>query len=468
MEKGKTVVIIGDWFIDENWLMSKHESYSSSHIGNIHYLSKHKFNKRMISLCGAPELLVALKSYFDDKHQGMYEFIGFGAWNKYDEDILQCTFCPKQSPQKRITPFALKSLLNVKIENNRRYCPYEINTGKCNKNESTECNYALYNLCNLAKTELLPTNRIIRCYEGHGGDRPNLLYRFDWQLPIDKENDLDYNKFDNLQNKDIAAVVIEDHGKGVINDISIKKLSDRLNLKEVNWYVRSKIDNPKWMEVLKNNSDITVRLNVIDYKLAEHWHGKRSWNYGKVLSRAALETLGDLTGDTIYKHGNPVNQDDRERGNYISKRAAIIFDNNTAIAKDGDTCFNFYRSVGEKQKINVGRTTMFCAALIAQDLSDPNRMCFGTQCHNSLLVAHKWSEQASNAWQTEEPHFYGNYQSVLNNYLNLSNKEIVEPFKRSYKNEWLSWNSSSSDYGIVVIEDNNKLTNRKFQLWRGK
>ena len=47
------ILIVGDCFIDENWLVAKGNTYTSSHTGDIHYLGKHKkLDKRMISLCG--------------------------------------------------------------------------------------------------------------------------------------------------------------------------------------------------------------------------------------------------------------------------------------------------------------------------------------------------------------------------------------------------------------------------------
>ena len=53
-----SVVILGDWFIDENWLVAPRRTYSSSHTGDYHYLSKHsKIDRRMITLCGATEIL---------------------------------------------------------------------------------------------------------------------------------------------------------------------------------------------------------------------------------------------------------------------------------------------------------------------------------------------------------------------------------------------------------------------------
>jgi len=237
-------VIIGDWFIDENWLVAKHESYSSSHTGDIHYLSKHpSVGKRMISLCGAPELLVVLNSFLGKE----YEFIGFGAWNIIDNDIIKCTSCTATKEGKFMTPYTIKSLQNVSnkpkedptnneganIKDYERTCPYD----------SSTCSYPELESVNLAAHSGLSTNRIIRCYEGYSGGLPHLRYRFDWQLPIG-ENDLNFNGLEKkLKGKTITAVIIEDHGKGVVNDISLRELLKVLEhpKNDISWYIRSKI-----------------------------------------------------------------------------------------------------------------------------------------------------------------------------------------------------------------------------------
>jgi hypothetical protein len=456
----KTVVIIGDWFIDENWLVAKHESYSSSHIGDIQYLSKHpSVEKRMISLCGAPELLVVLNSFLGDK----YEFIGFGAWNQIDNDIVKCTSCTEIKSGKFMTPYTIKSLQNVSnipkegsINNEgpkdyERTCPYD----------SSKCSYPELESVNLAAHSRLSTNRIIRCYEGYSGGLPHLRYRFDWQLPIG-EKDLNFDDLKNkLKGKSIAAVIIEDHGKGVVNDISMTKLLKVLRpSKNRRWYIRSKIDNPVWLKILKDN-DIKARLHVIDYKLAKRWSGERRRLVGTELSRASLEMIGKLTGSSTYVHGSQ-----REPESYYqSDRAAILFEDNTVLAKDFDDCFNLDRPPGPEQLINVGRTTMFFNALIAQDLSARDQTSklgnFGLECYNALQVSFKWSKQASRAWSKTEPHFYGDYTRALD----CLREPQIEPEIQQYNYDklWQHWNKSSKNLGVLEIGDTSR-----FQMWRGK
>jgi hypothetical protein len=440
------VVILGDWFIDENWLVAPRKTYSSSHTGDYHYLSKHSnIDRRMITLCGASEILEVLRNYFEGKND--IEFLGYGAWNKNDDKIIQCTLCSDNIEDKHLTPYTIASLRLPEFKDGSRVCPYDKNQCKFNPN--------LVNLATNSQNQ--SSNRIVRCYEGYGGGDPHLLYRIDWELPIEK---LDYTKFDLLRDKRVTAVVIEDHGKGVVNKDSIEALISRLganNIENARWYIRSKIENPNWMQFLAKKTG-AIRLKVIDYKLAYYKKGQRRYKYGNKLGRSSLELLGELTDDTVYRHGL-----EREKSGAPCERAAVLFDDNTVIAKDNEDCYNLLEPISSPNIITIGKTTIFFNALIAQDLdiqfSDKN---FGFQCYNALKCACDWSIQASSAWNKEEPHFYGDYKCALRNLRNrLPENSILKPLK--YKILWDEWNQSSENLGLLEIGNNNV-----FQLWRGE
>lgn len=478
-----TILVIGDWFIDENWLVAPRKTYSSSHTGEYHFLSKHtQVDKRMISLCGTPEIMAVLKEYFDDpvkkdSENNPFKFIGFGVWNQLDEGVLQCTVCPHNTEKKFLTPYTIKALKDVLLDETtkERLCPYAA---------SQKCKY-VFKLYNLApEIGQFSTNRIIRCYEGSGGSRPKLLYRFDWELPIDSP--LNYKHFDKLNGttsenqeesepiENIKAVIIEDHGKGVITYESMKCLIEKLeNPKNIRWYVRTKLNRPSWFKVFSKN-EINLRLRVIDFKLAIHRKGQRRWIHNKELGRASLELLGDLTGDEISKYG----KDSQKKPK--CDRGAVIFEENTAIAKADDNCFNLHKSLGPRQLINIGRTTMFFNALVAQDLEEMlskssekkdkngsgNDKSFGNQCHRALRCAYEWSKKASEAWNKENIQFYGEYKDALNP---LKNKQQeIFPEQKSYKKLCEKWKKSSKQYGILIEKIDSKGTKKKiFQTWRG-
>ncbi len=443
------ILIVGDCFIDENWLVAKGNTYTSSHTGDIHYLGKHKkLDKRMISLCGAWEILEVLRLNISDPNKDKYSFICSGAWNKYDNNIIKCSLCPKNPKDKLMSPYTITGLSELK-QGEEHLCPYN----------NLVCDYDP-TLINLAKNEETSTNRIIRVYEGSGGGRPHLLYRFDWELPI---SGLDYSGLTTHLDDDIKVIVIEDHGKGVINKDTIEHLTTALgdNLGQVKWYIRSKAVNPTWMIKLKEK-DIISRLKIVDCKFAIHRKGPRRWRFGKELGRASLELLGELTGDQLYNHGKKIEPEVEEK-DLITDRVAVLFDDNMAIAKDKRKCFNLYTPPGPKQLINIGRTTIFYSSLIAQDLLDKHMNDdFGTQCRNALQCAFEWSKNASRAWNMEEPHFYGDYSKALDALNNTTYfKEETKFF--DYIQLWDNWNKSSTEQGCLVEKGIKKL-----QVWRGE
>lgn len=460
----KTILIIGDWFIDENWLVSKQKIYRSSHTGDIHFIARHnEIDRRIISLCGATEILMVLKLYFDNPNRkefnNQFRFIVFGTWNSEDNDLMDCILCDEYKENKLLTPYTLVSLKEIKYRgtdnDKKKLCPYK--DGELCKSE--------LELKNLSKKgKKVSTNRYIRCYEGFGGDIPHLLYRFDWHLPI-KDDILNYELIDEVLRKfEIDAIIIEDHGLGVINETSIKKLARNVNKKAL-WFIRTKIDNPSWLKIL-NKEQIKPSLIVTDFKLANYKKGERRWWYGIELGRAALELLGEMTGEPTYIHGKINKNLDLLK----SERAAVLLDNNIVFAKEHQYCCGIHRPPGEKQILNIGRTTIFFSALIAQSMknliNDKSNENFHKICFKALTCAYEWSKTASNSWNNEEElYFYGNYKNALDkldeNVVSLSKKEIVE--KRDYNNLWEMWNQSSQDLGLV-----NSNKQEVLQLWRGE
>jgi len=365
----KTIVVIGDWFVDENWLVSRQSFFHSSAAGDVHFQARHReVDKQMISLCGAAVLLEVLSTYLSTRGTD-YEFVGLGAWNHGDNEVIKCTICNKHTREKRLTPYTLLSLRRID-KRKPKVCPYD----------GQECAYQP-NLKNMApvseEARQFSTNRIIRCYEGYGGGTPHLLYRFDWQLPF-SDDDLQYDCIsESLRKRDVVAVIIVDHAKGVINPKCINKLLEVVP-SGAKWFVRTKIDNPPWMSVVIQQN-LTLELVVSDFKLAGHKKGERRWWHdGPELSRAALELLGEMTSDTTVLDGTEI-----PATGLGATCAAVLLDDNTAFAKEGDHTFCIPDPPGPRQLLNIGRTTMFYAALVAQRLDraqDASSDVFGDEC----------------------------------------------------------------------------------------
>lgn len=462
MNNKGTVLVIGDWFVDENWLIAKHNTYSSSHVGHSHYLSKHtEVDKRMISLCGASEILEVLRQHF--KNRKNLDIIGFGSWNPLDNEILQCTLCSDHSDEKHLTPYTIHSLNTVeKNLTGERICPYK--KKKSIDGSDLICSYHP-KFKNLSQTDKkASTNRIIRSYEGHGSGKPILLHRIDWQLPI---VNLDYTQFESLPD-DVVAVIIEDHGKGVVVDKTIEALISKLgDISNIKWFIRSKIDSPPWLDVLKEKN-ANIRLNVIDHKLAKYIKGNRRWISSNTLGRASLELLGNISGDETWVHGKSKSMEKENQKNH-TERVAMIFDDNTFISKDTDTCYYTDMPIGSEQLITIGRTTMFFVSLIAQDLlenSEDTEDDFGKQCFLALKCGYAWSKKASDAWNSGDLTLYGDYQKALEiiSDAQKTQNNIIQIKSANYTSAWSEWNESSQRLGILKQKDNSK----QFEMWRGE
>ena len=80
MTKSSTVLVVGDFFIDENWLMARTDNYHSTDVGKAHYDSQiNGPNSFVSSVCGAATVLKTLAGSKDESDfTKAYQFIGMG------------------------------------------------------------------------------------------------------------------------------------------------------------------------------------------------------------------------------------------------------------------------------------------------------------------------------------------------------------------------------------------------------
>jgi len=453
----KVIIVLGDWFIDENWVVAKHHSYTSTHTGEEHYNSKFdKTAKRYLNLCGAAEVLEILRSHIisDDLYKNSFDLYGFGTWSEADNKIIQCTICPERFNEKYASAFAIMGIQEPSKADN----PAEgLNERECLYGDH-KCKYSNAYLVNLTKKGYSnSTNHVIRCYESNKDETPHLLYRFDSILPV---KDISVNKFrEFLCDKEVIAVIVEDHDRGVVDNNSVSQLIKALkentiaNFENIKWYVRSKAENPLWLTEL-NNDNITIQLRIIDFQLAKHKRGQRNWEYEGELGRLSLELLGELTAK---EKSRGENEAEPSYPKFRARKAAILMDENKAIGIDENICFNLNQPAGPTQSINVGRTTVFFSALIAQDLFGPyTDDPFDVHCNRAIKCAFDRSSLVSDEWNTKGSFMYLSYQDALSLLKTYSPTKVKG---KDYDKLWIDWNASSRNYGCI--------DNREFHIWRG-
>jgi hypothetical protein len=478
--KKDVILVIGDWFIDENWLMAKSTSYHSYNVGDEHYVSlMTKTDSAIMSLCGAASIMRLLNGSPEESSdqtpgdpgdaggsnpeilKNRFELVGIGSWNPRDNDLLQCILCPQNTKEKIITPFRLSGLKHPKMgENNKKKCPYS-------KDWKDDCKFdqKIINIAHESNGRDCSTNRLVRVYEGFGSDQPTLRYRYDWQIKLKPEHK-DYSVLEQgEENKKIdwesvKAVILVDHGYGVIDEELIEKLLTKTPKSK--WYVRSKLESPAWLKFLMEKKK-TLRLIFTDEQLLNYKYCTRIWQHGMISpGRGILELIGELSGLPVYKDLKQVGSNQK-----LAENVAILFDNDTAFAatrlkEDDARLINISNPQGQKMPIRVGRSSVFFASLIYWDLmcseniennsGDP----MGKACSWSLENAYNWTKDCTEAWLEEDTsELSGPFEHAIYRTKNpITQEELPEIY---YKKSWDEWNDSSKELGIV---------NGQIQLWR--
>jgi hypothetical protein len=470
--KGKSkILVVGDLFIDENWLMARCDNYHSTNPGRHHYTSLLSGPDSMIlSLCGVASVMKILRGPTDNsghttrfRNQLLeeHELVGVGAWNPADEPVLKCILCPRATNKIRMTPYTLAGISGPKQKDSeQRWCPYQ-DHAECSSPPSPH----LVNLIEDEQHIKSSTNRLFRIYEGYRSDKPKLLYRFDWKMELD-DDILHSEKLDPFKNAE--AVVIVDHGKGVIRDKVIERLCN--TNKNAKWYVRLKLAAPAWLRILKENG-VKPRLIVSDQQVVDYQYGIRNWRHGQILGRGSLEILGDMLGLQTYEHG-----DEKPSEYPQAENTAILFVDNSAIAasridKKQDAAVEYVPPPqGDLKPIRVGRTSVFFISLIYRDLYPGNSKqplsptTIRSACEWALSNVYKWTQKCTGAWVSEKPSgLSGPFHEVIT-WGTSGVTDEPRAGKQEYVRSWDEWNHSSKELGIVPR--GSKKSDVEVQLWR--
>jgi hypothetical protein len=509
-DNDKSVLIVGDSFIDENWLMSRGDNYHSYNVGKQQYVSNlDRTDSRILSFCGVASILRILQGVHKPDEATArvllpHKLYALSAWNPMDGDLLRCLLCNHFDALKGLTPYRLSGPSLPRMD------------GVCHlSDDKQKCSYQpmIYNIVDDKKKDAIlhsSSNRLIRLYEGFGSDQPRLHSRFDWRIKL-KGAYKNYNIIDgikeDIKNSDVEAIIVLDHGYGVVDETLVTRLHD--GFPNARWYVRCKLTSPPWLKKLAgllDKSKRSLRLRFTDEQWLDHRYGVRSWRHGPiVLGRGALEVLGDLLGLPKYKNQEKRVSDDAWRADY----AALLYDDDTVIAgsrcdasKDNDAVLiNNSKAPGDKQPIRVGRSTVFFASLVYWDLMKNAALrgipgTFQEACDWALQNAYAWTANCSKAWLRKEPaDLSGPFDRAIYRDVSLQIKHddessgggdplqrpndapeaapgpeatpaipgvTVQPMGPLYEESWNEWNQSSAMMGILGGDD------RQIQLWRAE
>jgi hypothetical protein len=151
------------------------------------------------------------------------------------------------------------------------------------------------------------------------------------------------------------------------------------------------------------------------------------------------------------------------------RRAVVFLDSNENIASMAGKCFAIAEPPGERQTINIGRTTTFLAALVAQMLSEPKHNepeDFARQCFGARRCAYDWTQHLVMSWKdTREKRIIDLFDDALGPLDEPAGDGIVPiNSEQAVRKRWID---SSHDTGVVTYTSAAGKT-RKLQLWRGE
>jgi hypothetical protein len=320
--KRRTILVVGDWVVDEYWFLVGHHSDISSHIG----LQQHRLSSKpedvVRDLCGAGHVARVLYHLREENSPVLYDVVGLGAWDKGDTNLISHLFhdCDLSKTKYRFRLEACDNPPDVKL---------------------------------ISLDSSRGTTRVIRLYVERGRRQ---LERIDWAKDPDETLTASDEAGITIEERlpgDITnpVVVICDHQKGVIDSRTISALQKQYG--RVDWYVRSKRYVTKKEEWKRGESDwLTdeeIKLVLIGPEVAARHNPIGNWLSNGKITHQALETLESIGARSVV----------------------LVSDEHHVIARLGDMCVTgepLTRRTDEESPQNqagqVGWTSAVFASLI--------------------------------------------------------------------------------------------------------
>ncbi|MCP4713015.1 MAG: AAA family ATPase [Planctomycetes bacterium] len=343
--KTKNILVIGDWFVDENWIVTLEKSETSSHLGKQFFRSRvGDNNAQLLSLCGAggvarllhglssdhplkdeaedsdtnkPAIEVKVESNSEVKVKEGYKtnVYGMGFWEPKDTQRLAALFRSNCKIHYQ-TPHTLQGMDEIKpddggndLKNTNPLC-HDLQRD-CLKHclKDQEDKQKCQRLKSLSE-ENTGTWRVQRIFSQTGGRTPELLFRHDWEFAERQTGTSSYREqaMANRQQKIKEAikkwlapeekfhiVVVDDHNKGYITPELIQTLFEHDKLQGAHWYIRSRKSEINWLDIVKSQTKL-VFFGPRDLQLE-----RDSWFIGTELSMEAISWLSERAGLKIEK-----------------------------------------------------------------------------------------------------------------------------------------------------------------------
>jgi hypothetical protein len=479
-ERRKKILVVGDWVVDENWLVTKEISSPKlySGVGKERYCSrKTSVNSQILSLCAAGGVTRMLHSF--NNEQSNFDIHGLGFWDPNDTDFLSY-LCSYDKTLTNQTPLNLQGL---KEKGHESSCILE-----------KQHDHVV--LHSLAK-ENSGTWRIIRVHSQVGPQPPQLIRRYDWEISPNIKKSKWYDKgAEGLRQRvektlrdigNIDIIIVVDHQKGSVEEELINVIKNHDNSKNAHWYVRTKDyqKSYKWIKSIGDDLKLlflgptNIELEKDPWFLGQHlsydaikWMIKKSQREEKNINVNKIADKGKFPFSVVVFH------EDNKFVSLIPRDICLAADVEGLV--DHGPVFYLINNAPKPCSYTVGRATVLFSAFIAclegiseNDCTDKclsinsirgvlNRSFHWCKSHENSLNSMPFDEDDKDEADKMD------FKDIFNNILKINPKDYGFQIKaHSLADEIASWQQALQDIGIINSSDKKKEPYNKFQMWRG-
>lgn len=286
--KKDTILVVGDWVIDEYWFLARHQSDTSSFAGFQHFRISAKPNDVFSDLCGAGHTTkIISKRQFDALPKKKKKDLSDNPTNRANFPLLRVHGVGLWNSD------LTRHMTDLLHENGRgnNYCNY--NFGGAFEFRDNMQWVTIETLVPAAHTI-----KTVRSYQHSKGELEQLS-RVDWDKDDHKSETcraalkraLNGNAI-NINKENVKAIVIHDMTKGCITDDVINALHRRFD--EAEWYVRTKDGTQPWLSELDKKG--LLALNVAGPERTSIDGPWNRWIINKLPTRDAMNYVEMLPG----------------------------------------------------------------------------------------------------------------------------------------------------------------------------
>lgn len=348
------ILVVGDWVIDDDWLVGSHSNPTSSAPANAHFRSLVGRERLHLGVCGAGRVVRPL--LHNRQSSGHHEqlkrlnILGIGLWAKGDGDQIKELLeadpdavdrnLGQRSTHYRLSPIEPEQPTGRKLDLENR-----INLFNLADAIASPRDYLLKE-CGCNNEPAFTTARVVRIFEKNSTDRLSLVRRFDWDRPIPNVNSeigfrtwplkneyrsqvedklvarlkSEFGKENNARR--IDAVIVKCLARGVMSDDLVQILLHAIDGQNrqviddrqhtVDWFVSSKLGLPPWLDLIRAKKNHHLRSVLFPGIALRKVNQATSWfvdgrdhevKKARCLSRDAFEhvesTLGKLKQPVI-------------------------------------------------------------------------------------------------------------------------------------------------------------------------